>query len=467
MRLFAIGLSHRTAPVDLRECVDFARGGVDAALSALASKGVGREVVVLSTCNRAEIYAVGDTDATAEGVGRFFSEYHNVPHAEIAEHLYLRSGTEAARHLFRVAAGLDSLVVGEPQILGQVKAAYSTASDLHYTGTLTNRLFHSAFAAGKRVRAETGVGEGAVSISYAATSLAKKIFGHLNGRQVLILGAGEMAKLTGVHLQAQHVKAIAIASRTHATAQNLASRLGGRAVHWDALDEALAEADIVITATGAAEPVLTRARMDEVMRPRRSRPIFIIDIALPRDVEPAVGNLDQVFLYNIDDLQTIVKENLARRGGELVRAEAIVEEEVARFTSWMQSREVVPTVVALRRRFETIRQGELARLEPKMAHLAPEARARIEEVTRLIVEKLLHRPTEQLKTLNDETTVIAYADALNKLFSLTTGEPGNAAGSPDPGLGARGSSAEGTRPAARESEAGNPGVGARDSGVTK
>jgi glutamyl-tRNA reductase len=418
MRLFAVGLSHRTAPVDLRECVDFARGGLDTALSALASQGVGREVVVLSTCNRAEIYAVGDSDATAEGVGRFFSEYHKLPHAAVAEHLYHRRGADAARHLFRVAAGLDSLVVGEPQILGQVKAAYSTASDLHYTGTLTNRLFHSAFAAGKRVRAETGLGEGAVSVSYAAIALARKIFGHLKGRNVLILGAGEMAKLTGVHLQAQQVKEIAIASRTLTSAENLAAHLGGRAVAWQALDEALADADIVITATGAAEPVLTRARMEDVMRPRRSRPVFVIDIAVPRDVEPGVGDLDQVFLYNIDDLQTIVKENLARRGEELVRAESIVEEEVARFTSWMQSREVVPTVVALRQRFETIRKGELARLEPKMAGLPPEARARVDEITRLIVEKLLLTPTEQLKSLSDETTATAYADALSKLFSL-------------------------------------------------
>ncbi len=418
MRLFAVGLSHRTAPVDLRECVDFARGGLDIALGALASQGVGREVVVLSTCNRAEIYAVGDTDATAEGVGRFFSEYHKLPHAAVAEHLYLRRGADAARHLFRVAAGLDSLVVGEPQILGQVKAAYSTASDLNYTGTLTNRLFHSAFAAGKRVRAETGLGEGAVSVSYAAIALARKIFGHLKGRSVLILGAGEMAKLTGVHLQAQQVKEIAIASRTFAAAEGLAAHLGGRAVAWQALDDALADADIVITATGAAEPVLTRSRMEDVMRPRRSRPVFVIDIAMPRDVEPGVGDLDQVFLYNIDDLQTIVKENLARRGEELVRAESIVEEEVARFTSWMQSREVVPTVVALRQRFETIRKGELARLEPKMAGLPPEARARIDEVTRLIVEKLLLTPTEQLKGLSDEATATAYADALSKLFSL-------------------------------------------------
>jgi glutamyl-tRNA reductase len=418
MRLFAVGLSHRTAPVNLREAVDFARGGVDTALSELMSRGVGREIVVLATCNRAEIYAAGDSEATAEGLGRFFSDYHKVAHAQIAEHLYVRRGTDAARHLFRVAAGLDSLVVGEPQILGQVKAAYATANDSHYTGALTNRLFHSAFATGKRVRSETGVGEGAVSVSYAAIALAKKIFGHLTGRSVLIVGAGEMAKLTGVHLQAQQVKRITIASRTLATAQALAARLGGTAVAWDGIDQALAGADIVITATGAPDPVLGRARVEEAMRPRRNRPLFIIDIAVPRDVESSVGNLDQVFLYNIDDLQTIVNENLARRGGELERAEAIVEEEVSRFTAWMQSREVVPTVVALRRRFEAIRQSELVRLEPKLAGLPPEARARVDEITRLIVEKLLLTPTEQLKAVSNEAMVVAYAYALNRLFSL-------------------------------------------------
>jgi glutamyl-tRNA reductase len=417
MRLFAIGLSHRTAPVDLRESVDFARGGLETALAAFAAAGIGREVVVLSTCNRAEIYAVGDSDGTADGVGRFFSEYHNIPHAQMADHLYVRRGSEAVRHLFRVAAGLDSLVVGEPQILGQVKAAYSVASERHFTGTLTNRLFHSAFAAGKRVRTETGLGEGAVSVSYAAIALARKIFGELKGRNVLIVGAGEMAKLTGVHLQEQQVKQITIASRTLATAEGLAGRLGGHAIAWDAMDVALAAADIVITATAASEPVLTRSRVEEVMRPRRNRPLFIIDIAVPRDVEADVGNLDQVFLYNIDDLQMIVRENLARRGAELARAETIVTEEVARFTAWMQSRKIVPTVVALRQRFEAIRQSELARLEPKLAGLPPDARVRVDEITRLIVEKLLLTPTEQLKAVSDET-MVAYADALNRLFSL-------------------------------------------------
>jgi glutamyl-tRNA reductase len=423
MRLFAVGLSHRTAPVELRECVDFARGGVEPAIAALGARAVAHELVVLSTCNRAEVYAVGEGDATADGLIRFFSEYHRVPAGQIAEHLYVRRGRDAALHLFRVAAGLDSLVVGEPQILGQVKAAHAAASAQHATGALTNRLFQSAFTVGKRVRSETGLGEGAVSVSYAAIALAKKIFGSLEGRHVLILGAGEMAKLTGVHLRAQQVARITIASRTLATAEPLARHLEGRAVPWSELDEALRAADIVITATGATEPVLTRARVDDIMRPRRRRPLFVIDIALPRDVEAAVGGLDQVFLYNLDDLRAIVKDNMARRGVELERAEAIVREEVARFSSWMQSREIIPTVVALRQRFEAIRQAELSRLESKLSGLPPEARARLDEITHLIVEKLLLTPTEQLKAVNDETMAVAYSDALNRLFSLADQKP--------------------------------------------
>jgi glutamyl-tRNA reductase len=248
-----------------------------------------------------------------------------------------------------------------------------------------------------------------------------------------------MAKLTAIYLKAQQVRQMTIASRTLSAAEGLAARLDAKAVAWTDLDRSLAGADIVVTATGATEPVLTRSRVEDVMRQRRSRPLFIIDIAVPRDVDGAVGDLEQVFLYNIDDLQTIVKENLARRTGELARAESIVTEEVTRFMSWVQSREIIPTVVALRQRFEAIRQSELLRLEPKLAGLPPEARARIDEITRLIVEKLLLTPTEQLKSVNDETTVVAYADALNRLFRLAaeeqarTGERDRASASePDP-----------------------------------
>jgi glutamyl-tRNA reductase len=231
-----------------------------------------------------------------------------------------------------------------------------------------------------------------------------------------------MAKLTGIHLKAQ-VRQMTVASRTLAAAERMARQLDGRAVPWSELTDALATADIVIAATGAAEPVLTRAGVQEVMRPRRQRPLFIIDIALPRDVEPSVGDLEQVFLYNIDDLQGIVKENLTRRSGELERAAAIVDEEVERFTTWLQSREIIPTVVALRDRFETIRQAELARLEPKLAGLPPEARARLDEITQLLVQKLLLTPTEQLKSVRDESLISSYSDALQRLFELESDQP--------------------------------------------
>jgi glutamyl-tRNA reductase len=418
MRLFAVGISHRTAPVELRECLDFSRRGLDAALEALGTRQVAREAVVLSTCNRAEIYAAAESEAAAQSCGRFIADYNGVPWDAVAPHVVLYRGSAAADHLFRVAAGLDSLVVGEPQILGQVKTAYAAATGLKTTGALTNRLFTSAFTVGKRVRSETRLGEGAVSVSYAAIALAKKIFGDLNGLSVLILGAGEMAKLTGVHLQAQQVKQVTIASRTLQSAETLARHLGGRAVPWSSMGEALAASDIVVTATGSSEPVLTRARVEEAMRPRRARPLFIIDIAVPRDVEAGAGRLDQVFLYDIDDLQAIVKENLSRRETEIERAEAIVREEVDRFGAWMQSREVLPTVIALRQRFDAIRQSELKRLEPKLAPLSPEARARVDEITHLIVEKLLLTPTEQLKSTRDETLAVSYTDAVNRLFAL-------------------------------------------------
>lgn len=419
MRLFAVGISHRTAPVELRECVDFARRGLETALAALAARNVTSEAVVLSTCNRAEIYAGAESDAAADACGRFISEYNGVSWDAVAPHLVVYRGAEAAGHLFRVAAGLDSLVVGEPQILGQVKDAFAAASEVKSTGALTHRLFTSAFGVGKRVRRETALGEGAVSVSYAAIALAKKIFGKLEGLNVLILGAGEMAKLTASHLQAQGVKQLTVASRTFETAEALAARLNGRAAPWASIGHALAAADIVVTATGSREPVLTRAGVEEAMRPRRSRPLFVIDIAVPRDVEAAVGNLDQVFLYNIDDLQSIVKENLARRTSEVDRAELIVREEVDRFKTWMQSRELVPTVVALRQRFEAIRQAELQRLEPRLASMPPEARARVDEITHLLVEKLLLTPTEQLKAAEDEAQAVADADALNRLFNLS------------------------------------------------
>src|SRR5262252_2579221 len=430
MHLLVVGISHRTAPVELRERVDFQARGLELTLRTLASRrpGGGSEVAVLSTCNRAELYAACDdlVAAKAELVS-FVGAFHDIDAATIEPHIYGVSDLDAARHLFRVAAGLESLVVGEPQILGQVKEAHHAARQAETAGPLLNRLFHSCFAVGKRVRTETGLGSGAVSVSYAAVNLAKKIFGTLDGRSVVVLGAGEMGKLTAQHMKSQGVRHVTIVSRTIAHAARTAEAIGGAtAARWDDLDSVLESSDIVIAATGAATPILTKARVESVIRPRRGRPLFVIDIAVPRDVEPAAGEIEQVFLYNIDDLQASVRENLARRANEVSRAEAIVDEELGKFATWMRSRGVIPTVVALRQSFESIRRAEVDRLDFKLSALPSdvrdEARARVDEITHLLVEKLLLTPTEQLKSVGDPETAAMYADAITRVFGLDDAE---------------------------------------------
>ena len=424
MDLLLLGMSHHTAPVDLRERVDFSKRGVVEALRELATCPSPVEAVVLTTCNRAEIYVACEDPATTRGdLGRFMSRFHTVPEQELAPHLYSHTGIEVARHLCRVAAGLDSLVMGEPQIFGQVKDAYATASGERHTGALLNKLFPWSFAVGKRVRADTGLGEGAVSVSYAAISLARKIFGNLRDLGVLVVGAGEMAELTATHLQSQQVRRIAVTSRTLARAAALARKVDGMAVDWLAIDEELLHADVVVTATGSTTPLITATTIERVMRARLNRPLFIIDVGLPRDVEPAAGELEQVFLYNIDDLRAIISENLARRQEKTARAEAMIADALEEFLAWLRSRGTIPTVVALRRRFEAVRQSELKRLEPKLNGLTPEARARVDDVTRLLVEKLLLTPTERLKTAADPATAAHYADAVTQLFSLDDDPP--------------------------------------------
>ena len=431
MHLLLVGISHKTAPIDLRERVDFQARGVELALRTLAARkpgGQASELAVLSTCNRAELYMACDDPASAKSeLTSFVSTFHDVDAAVIEPHLYDITDLEAARHLFRVAAGLDSLVVGEPQILGQVKEAHSAARQAETAGPLLNRLFHACFAVGKRVRTETNLGSGAVSIGYAAVNLAKKIFGGLEGRSVVVLGAGEMGKLTAQHMKSQGVRQVTIVSRTLAHAARTAEAIGGAtAARWEDMDAALSASDIVITATGAATPILTKAHIESVMRPRRGAPLFIIDIAVPRDVEPAAGEIEQVFLYNIDDLQASVRENLARRANEVARAEAIVDDELAKFAMWLRARGVIPTVVALRQSFESIRRAEVDRLEFKLSGLPAEirddARARVDEITHLLVEKLLLTPTEQLKSLSDPETAAMYAEAITRVFGLEEAE---------------------------------------------
>jgi glutamyl-tRNA reductase len=431
MHLLLLGISHKTAPIEIRERVDFQAHGVDRALNALVSRGSAREAVVLSTCNRAELYvACDDPRDTRTDLLNFVSEFTDVDRPLVASHVYDVSDLDAARHLFRVAAGLDSLVVGEPQILGQVKEAHTLAAERQAAGPLLNRLFHSSFAVGKRVRTETNLGSGAVSIGYAAVSLGRKIFGDLSGRNVLVIGAGEMGKLTARHLKTHGVQHVTIVSRTMAHAARTAEAIGGAtAAPWDEMDSALHVSDIVVAATGASAPILTKAHVENIMRTRRNKPLFVIDIALPRDVEAAAGEIEQVFLYNIDDLQTTVRENLARRTGEVDRAERIVSEELDRFGAWFRARGAIPTVVALRQHFENTRRAELERLDFKLSALSPDDRARVDEVTRLIVEKLLLTPTEQLKALGDSESAALYAEAVTRLFGL--GERAQSASSAD------------------------------------
>jgi len=433
VHLFLLGVSHRTAPVELRERLDFSSRDVGAAVEALCARTGAAETVVLSTCNRSELYVASENVAEArQELVRFLAEYHQVPADQFVPHLFTREDDQVAHHLFRVSAGLDSLVVGEPQVLGQVKDAFGVARDRRCAGPFLNKLFSSSFAVGKRVRTETALGEGAVSVSFAAVQLARKIFGRLEGRHVLVIGAGEMGKLTAQHLRSQGVGDIVITGRTFSRAEEIAAAVEGRAVPWSELTAALAVADIVITATGSQMPIITRAHIETVMRRNRRDPLFIIDIAIPRDVEAGAGEIEQVFLYNVDDLQAIVQENISRRSAEIQRAEDIVAEEVGRFMAWRRSRTVVPTVVALRQRFDAIRKSELQRLDSKLAGMDADTRARVDEVTRLIVEKLLLEPTEQLKALPDEETQVAYADAVRRLFGLRGDDaaPGSA---PAPG----------------------------------
>jgi glutamyl-tRNA reductase len=425
VHLLLVGASHRTAPVELRERLDFSSRGLEQAVRGLAERPTMAEAVVVSTCNRAELYvACNDPASAVNDVVRFIADFHQVPGDHVKPHLYSHVDHDAARHLFRVSSGLDSMVVGEPQILGQIKEAYGIATTAQTAGPILNKLFHWAFGVGKRVRSETALAEGAVSVSFAAVSLAKKIFGNLHGRRVLVIGAGEMGKLTAMHLKAQGVASVTITSRTLANAQQLAEEVGGTVVVWESMPHALLESDIVITSTGSPSAILSKAQVKAAMPASRTRPLFLIDIAVPRDVDPAAAAIEQVFLYNIDDLQAIVRENIQKRGAEVTRAEQIVEEEVRKFATWHRSREAVPTIVALRQRFENVRKSELERLEPKLASLPPDARQRVDEITRLIVEKLLHHPTEQLKTADDAQVMMQYAEALTRLFALEDKERG-------------------------------------------
>ncbi|RUM88922.1 MAG: glutamyl-tRNA reductase [Thermodesulfatator sp.] len=399
-KILLLGLNHRTAPVEVRERFALEKRGRHPLAHLRAYLPEVEEAYYLSTCNRVEYLLVTpERERTLSGLKDFLSQETGLPRADFEPHLYLFEDLEAVRHLFRVACGLDSMVLGEPQILGQVKEAYREAAGRYRTtGPILNRLLHRTFSVAKRVRTQTGIGSYAVSVSYAAVELAKKIFGSLRGRVVLLVGAGEMAELAAQHLLAAGAQRLLVANRTLSRAVELAERYRGEALSLEELAEALLSADIVISSTGAPGFVITRELVRPLLRARKHRPLFLVDIAVPRDVEPALNELENVYVFDIDDLQQVVEENLSRRKKEALRAERLIEEEVLKFERWLQELAVYPTIKALKEKAEEIRRRELARTLPRLRNLSPEEREALEVMTEALVQKLLHAPILYLKT---------------------------------------------------------------------
>jgi len=413
------GLSHKTAPIDVREQIAIAPADYQRALNEIARRPALRELVVVSTCNRTELYGVADAyHAGTDSLDAAFADMGRQRGLAVEGHLYRRHGAAAVRHLFRVAASLDSLVVGEPQILGQVKEAYRAAADSSLTGVALDRLFAHAFEVGKRVRTETAIGSYAVSVPSAAVDLARKIFGSFSGRRALVIGAGEMAELTLRHLHESGVERVTIANRTRATAEAMGREFAAAVVGLDDLPAALAQADIVVASAGAPDYLLRRPQVEAAMKERRNRPVFLIDIAVPRNVEPAVGQVYNVFLYSVDDLEKVVEDNRERRGKEAERAEQIVEQEVERFLKWWVGLEAVPTIVALREKIEQLSVEESQRLLARLSHLPERDRKLIEQFGPQLVHKILHLPTAQIRNVGDAERCAQLASSLRFLFRL-------------------------------------------------
>jgi len=426
VQIVMIGLNHKTAPVEIREVLAIPPAALPATLERLKGLGVS-ESVLLSTCNRTEVYAVGqDARQTCAQLTQFLAELGHFPDPEgLRPYLYQHVGMDAVVHLFRVACGLDSMVIGETQILGQVRDAYRNSTQAGTVGKVLHQLFEQAIAVGKRAQTETRIGQNAVSVSYAAVELAKKVFRTLSGCRCMAIGAGDTAKLTVRHLQASGVREIIIANRTLERAQDLAREVGGIAVSMDEVPLRLQQVDVVISSTASPGYVLTAPMVAEALRHRRGRPVFLFDIAVPRDIDPQVGSLDGVFLYDIDDLQAVVAANLQERAEEAKRVERIIQEEAARFRSWTASLEVVPTIRQLRDKIEAIRQRELARTFNRLPNLTERERAVIEAMSVSLVNKILNDPTQRLKGMADEGKADLAIQTVARLFDLplTKGEP--------------------------------------------
>jgi glutamyl-tRNA reductase len=422
MRLLLVGTSYQHAPVELRELLAYDRDLRRRALTRLSSDGA--EAAVLSTCNRTEVYAVDDEpEALEERIYGELASLSGLSHSELAPALYTIGDEAAALHLFRVAAGLDSMVPGEAQILGQVREAYRAARETRTTGPILHRLFRQALRVGKRVRTETAIGENPASVSSAAAELAERVFEGLSGRRILLLGAGKTADLTAANLISRGVEEIVVANRSRERAEGLARRFDGRAVGLDAVEDELDRVDVVVASTSSQGVVLSAPQVERAMKRRRGRPVFFIDIAVPRDLDPAINDLEGCYLYDIDDLERVVAESVAGRREEAVRAEAIVSEEADGFRAWQLSLDVVPAIASLRAQAESIRQAELERAEGRLASLSPSQRRAVEALTSQIVAKLLHQPTVRMKEAAAGADGGVYADAVRHLFGLGDDDP--------------------------------------------
>ena len=419
MKLLVTGVSHKTAPVEVRERLAFAEATLPAALHALLAHTGISEAMVLSTCNRVEI-AVSADDAIdpVAAVYGFLQESRGVALEELGPSLYHHEGREAIHHLFRVAASLDSMVVGEPQILGQLKAAYAHAKSNDCLNGLLESVVARAFNVAKRVRSETGIGQMAVSVSYAAVELARKIFGTLAGRTVMIVGSGKMSELAARHLRRSGASHIFVTNRTHERAQELAAIFQGTPVEYQRFLGILPEVDIVITSSGAPHYILTHDEMERVISARRNKPMFLIDIAVPRNVEPLVNEIDNIFLYDIDDLQEVVNANLRERIKEAERAEELVVQEVERMMARLKVQEVAPTIVSLQGQLEQIRAAEVERVRRKLGPLTPEQEEALEALTRGIVNKIAHGPISELRRQAGRPDGVHIIDTIRQVFHL-------------------------------------------------
>ena len=428
MSLVLIGVNHKTAPVEVRERIAISRDDLPETTRALAAVPGVAECMIVSTCNRVEILAAVEPDAA--GLAGFLQRHFGLDPALLAPHLYEHRDQEAVRHLFRVAASLDSMVVGEPQILGQVKEAFAVA---HAAGTIGGQLEHllqSTFAAAKKVRTETEIGSNSVSIASVAVELARKIFGSLQGRTVFLVGAGKMSELAARHLVQQGAGAILVTNRTLERARRMAESFAGQVIPFEQLYDAASQADIVISSTGAPHPIFRREHGQAFLHRRRNRPMFFIDIAVPRDVDPEMNKLEGIFVYDIDDLQQVAAAHMAERSREAGDAEALIAAEVDRFDQYQRTVNVAPAIVALQRQAEEIRQAELRRAQARLGSLSAEQIAAVEALTRGLVNKFLHPPMQALKQAARENDA-ARLDALCDTWSLPAAhgqesEPGTA-----------------------------------------